>query len=312
MSNLQRIDNLKQIVKIIEPDFNKLAKIHGAVNYEREASFAMQMLNDNEYLMGMALGNQDSFKRAIINVAAIGLSLNPVQKWAYLVPRDKKVMLDVSYRGFIQLASDVGSIKWAQTEIVRETDEYEYRGIGQEPLHKFNPFNPHRGAIVGVYCLAKTHADEFMLENMNIDEVYAIRARSPSYRNYLKDPSKKTPWMTDESEMIKKTVIRKAAKRWPLTDSRVRLGQALEVSSESDPLEAIAAPVAPTEGPQRQEQIERINNFLMTLGKSEGEYLAYLVRIHRRNLKSFAELTPIEMSQSLTLLEQMIKNKEKK
>lgn len=314
MSNLQRIENLKQIVRIIEPDFNQLAKIHNAVNYQREASFAMQILNDSEYLMSMAMANQDSFKRAIINVAAIGLSLNPVQKWAYLVPRDKKVMLDISWRGFVQLATDVGAIVWAATEIVRETDEYLYRGIGQEPVHKFNPFNPNRGAIIGAYCLSKTHTGEFMLEQMNIDEIYAIRARSPSYQGYLKDKSKKTPWNTDELEMIKKTVIRKAAKRWALVDSRARLGDALAISDHADQLDLVSLPAPQPEDPKREEQLQHMKSLLSSLGKTEEGYIAYLVRLLRRDIKALKDLTPIEIGQSLKLLELMIEkqiNKEK-
>ena len=89
MSNIQRFENLKQVVAQTQPAFDELAKIHGAVNYKREASFALQALTDNDYLASLAMGNQDSLKRAVINVAAIGLSLSPVHKLAYLVPRKK-------------------------------------------------------------------------------------------------------------------------------------------------------------------------------------------------------------------------------
>src|SRR5580698_913374 len=61
-----RLENVRQLVAIQKPDFEKLAKIHGAVNFLEEASFAMQALQDNDYLCKTAMAHQDSFKRTIL------------------------------------------------------------------------------------------------------------------------------------------------------------------------------------------------------------------------------------------------------
>src|SRR5690606_2753136 len=181
MSNIQHIEHSKQLVLKTETSFNELAIIHGAVNFKREASFAIQALENNSYLAQVAYSNPDSLRNAVINVAAIGLSLNPVSKHAYLVPRDNKVCLDISYLGYIQLAVDVGAIKWAQAEIVCKNDKFTFNGMGMRPTHSFEPFG-NRGEIVGAYCVAKTHDEEFIVPMMPIDEVYSIRDRSAGWR----------------------------------------------------------------------------------------------------------------------------------
>lgn len=307
MSNLERVENLKQIIKLLEPDFNQLATIHNAVHYKREASFALQALNNNSYLMQMAFADQDAFKRAIINVAAVGLSLNPVQRLAYLVPRDGKVQLDIGYLGYVQLAMDAGALAWAVAEIVYEKDTYEFQGAGKEPIHKFNPYDKDRGKIVGAYCLAKTNAGEFVLTQMSTEEIYKIRDRSSSWRAHAKDKSKTSPWATDETEMMKKTVIRRGSKSWPMTDSRsrVRLDQALEVGNEADPIE-LAAVTPPANESKFQTNIAEIRKLLARLPRSEEQYLEHIIRVYQRDLKKLEDMTELEAEQAIVSLKSMI------
>src|ERR1019366_1512046 len=132
------------------------------------------------------------------------------QKLAYLIPRKGKVCLDISYMGLTALAIESGAIKWAQAEIVRENDIFKFTGIGEKPLHDYHPFATTRGKIVGAYCVAKTNQDEFISVQMNIADVYKLRDRSESWQ-----AGKASPWKSDEEEMIKKTVIRRASKSWP-------------------------------------------------------------------------------------------------
>jgi recombination protein RecT len=302
VSNQERMKNLVPLIKQVEPQFQELAKIHGAVNFKKEASFSMQILKDNNYLAQTALSNPDSLKRAVINVAAIGLSLSPVEKLAYLVPRDKKVCLDISYRGYVQLGVQVGAIKWAKAEIVKESDNFNYLGLGKEPLHEFNPFAKDRGEIIGAYCVAKTHDGEYITEMMPIDDVYSIRDRSSAWKAYTRDSSKKNPWVTDESEMIKKTVIRRAYKSWPMTDTRVRIDQAVEVSAEAEEIDFSAT--EPEVISANHDQIEQIREHLEFLDRSEEKFIEHLVRVHSREIKSLEDLTENELSQAIAMLEQ--------
>lgn len=181
-----------------------------SINFEAEAGFAVQALS-TDYAMGIAMKNKQSVIDAVTNVAAIGISLNPAKKQAYLVPRDGKICLDISYMGLIDLAVATGSIKWAQAAVVYEQDNFELRGYDEPPLHQFNPFAKDRGDIIGVYCVVKTADDEYLTHSMPIGDVYAIRDRSSqSFKG-----GKSSPWKSDEVEMIKKTCIKQAYKYWP-------------------------------------------------------------------------------------------------
>lgn len=312
MSNLERLNNTKQLVQKLEPDFNKLATIHGAVNFEREASFALQQLKNNDYLAGIAFKSPDSLKTSVLNVAAIGISLNPVHKQAYLVPRDNKVCLDISYRGYVQLAIDVGAIKWAKAEIVHEKDQFVYEGMGREPTHKFTPFG-ERGHIIGAYCVAKTHDGEYMVEMMAINDIHAIRNRSASWKAYQRDNKRINPWVTDEGEMIKKTVIKRAYKSWPMTDtSKNRLHEAIDISNQVDEIDFSSSPQPEESEQKNNESLQKIILLLEELGRTEEQFLSHLKRAYKREIKDFSELTDQEMTQAISMLEQFASAKREK
>lgn len=195
-----------------------------SLSFEVEAGFAVQQLEANDYLLSVALGNRQSVINAVTNVAAIGISLNPARKQAYLVPRDKKVCLDISYIGLVDLATQSGSIVWAKAELVYESDEFQMGEPGTMPTHKFNPFAKDRGAGIGAYVVVKTPTGEYLCDAMSIDEINAIRDRSSAWKAWV-DKKKSCPWVTDPGEMAKKTVIKRASKMWPKND---RLNMAIQ------------------------------------------------------------------------------------
>src|ERR1043166_7788210 len=77
--------------------------------FAREISFAIQLSIKNPYLKEC---DQTSVLRAIMNVAQIGLTLNPVSKYAFLVPRYNsqarvlECVLEPSYIGLAKLLTD--------------------------------------------------------------------------------------------------------------------------------------------------------------------------------------------------------------
>lgn len=195
-----------------------------SLNFEVEAGFAVQQLESNDYLLSVAMGNRQSVINAVTNVAAIGISLNPARKQAYLVPRDKKVCLDISYIGLVDLATQSGSIIWAKAELVYESDNFQMGEPGTMPKHQFNPFAKDRGQVIGAYCVAKTPGGEYLCDAMSIDEINAIRDRSSAWKAY-QAKGVSCPWVTDPGEMSKKTVIKRASKLWPKNE---RLNMAIQ------------------------------------------------------------------------------------
>lgn len=189
------------------------ALIDKSISFEREAGFAIQVLAANTYAMSVAMANRQSVVDAVVNIAAIGISLNPAKKQAYLVPRDGKICLDISYMGLMDLAQATGSVKWAQAALVRAGDNFALNGLDKPPTHVFNPFSKDRGDIVGVYVTIKTVHGDYLTHTMTIEDAYEIRNRSQAWAK-----KKSGPWVTDEGEMIKKTCVKQAYKYWPKTD----------------------------------------------------------------------------------------------
>lgn len=185
-----------------------------SIEFDREAGFALQILTANDYLAKVARGNQGALFAAITNVAAIGISLNPAAKLAYLVPRKGGVCLDISYMGLMHIAQQCGAIQWGQAVVVREKDKFELRGVDKEPEHVYQPF-ADRGKIIGVYVVVKTDGGDYLTHPMPLSKVHEIRDRSEAWKAYQRDKSKVCPWVTDEEEMIKKTCVKQAAKYWP-------------------------------------------------------------------------------------------------
>jgi recombination protein RecT len=183
------------------------------INFEREAGFAIQAISRNDYTIKIAAGARQSVIDAVTNIAAIGISLNPAKKQAYLVPRDGKICLDISYMGLMDLAMATNSIKWAQAALVHQEDTFVLNGFDAPPTHNYRPFATDRGPIVGVYVVVKTADGEYLTHTMDIASAHAIRNRSAAWK---KDQS--GPWKTDEGEMVKKTCVKQAYKYWPKTD----------------------------------------------------------------------------------------------
>lgn len=191
-----------------ETQFTEIALAEGnLLNYKKEALFAMQLLSKNAYSLEAAKADPQAVLNAVINVASIGLSLNPAEKLAYLVPRDKKICLDVSYLGLIKLATDTGNIIWAKAELVYEKDVFKMTGINSLPLHEYNPFSLDRGKIIGGYSAAKLAGGDHIVDAQA--ESYFMRCKAVS-------PTKTKPiWEAWGESMRLKTLIKVGSKFWP-------------------------------------------------------------------------------------------------
>ncbi len=212
--------NIVEFVQRQEPLFMGAATDQ-SVTWAKESQFAMQLFQKNDYLTKTAMSNPTSAQNAIINVAAIGITLNPASKLAYLVPRDGMVCLDISYMGLLHLAQATGSIKWGQCKLVYSNDTYESNGLDTAPTHKYNAFGD-RGAVVGGYCTVKTPDGDYLTEEMSLAEIKATEATSKA---------KNGPWKNFWEEMARKTIVKRASKYWPRAD---RLDNAIHVLNEDE------------------------------------------------------------------------------
>jgi phage RecT family recombinase len=198
------------------------------MNFAKEAQFALQLLQSNAYLLKAAKENEAALEYAIINLASIGITLNPALKEAYLVPRGGKICLDISYIGLVKLATDTGAIDWVQAEIVKKNDKFKSIGVGHAPIHEVDHFSD-RGEVVGVYCVAKLSTGECLSTIMSKAECDAIRDKSSQ-------ASKSGPWVSFYEEMLKKTCIKRASKLWPKSE---RVQKAADILNEHEGIDFV-------------------------------------------------------------------------
>jgi len=245
--------SLPKVIDLTQKRFEKMAPSN--INFDKEKSFAIQLLINNEYLNKVAMGCPESLAQAITNIATIGLSLNPAGKEAYLIPRTvkmtvdgkqkyvSKIFLEPSYQGLCNLATGAGNIEWIQAICVYFDDTFVDNGPGLRPTHEYEAFSTieSRGKFIGVYCVAKTKTGDYLTELMSVEDIYDIRSRSEAYKKYADKncTGYGGPWVTDFSQMAKKSVVRRAFKMWPKTERMARIEEAIQLSNENEGFEPL-------------------------------------------------------------------------
>jgi len=226
---VQQPKSVTDVVNFQQQHFQQIVT-GNEVEWVKESQFAIQALQKNDYLAKVAWGNQASLQNAIINVAAVEISLNPALKHAYLVPRDGMVCLDISYMGLLHLAMADGAIVWGQSKLVYSNDTYTNNGIDKAPTHKQNTFGD-KGDIVGCYCTVKLKSGDYITEEMDIEALNKVKGTSKSLQG---KGAKYSPWNTFPEEMMRKTVVKRASKYWPSCE---RLRTAVDVINEHEGIE---------------------------------------------------------------------------
>lgn len=240
-------------IELARDQFELIATKEKLVSWAEESQFAIQSLSKNDLLRACI---PQTVQEAIINVAAVGLSLNPAYGYAYLVPDSIKTssgllkvcQLRISFKGLMKIATDSGSIKWVKAEVVKQNDQFTYKGPCEKPEHNMHPFGD-RGATVGVYCVAKTADGDYLTDIMDMAEI-----------NKCKNAAKtKVVWDAWFEEMAKKAIIKRASKQWPLGDGAERFHHAAEIVNEAEGSERDVTPPKP-EAPALQRQKQPISN----------------------------------------------------
>lgn len=210
------IDLFKDAVRIMDGTKDKFVSLVRAEMpehvFKQEMLFASQAMMSNEYLAKVAVTNALSLRNAFTQLAVSGLTLNPSRQLAYLVPRDRQVILDVSWRGMVKIAVTDGAIKDCIVELVYSNDKFEYRGKRMSPIHSFNPFakKADRGEFIGCYVEAALPDGRVHVEAVTADEVWAARDASELWKK-----NKSGPWKDHTDAMCKKSAIKIARKYWP-------------------------------------------------------------------------------------------------
>lgn len=236
---------------------------------ERMLRVAVTALKNNPRLLECTEG---SLINSVTQAAELGLEVNSPLGYAYLVPYKDQCTLQIGYRGFINLAHRSGKISSMAAEVVYEKDQFAVQlGTNRGLLH-VPSLGGDRGRKLGAYAtvLFKDGSTDF--EYMDADEIALIKSRSAGARQ------KGGPWDTDESEMWRKTPIRRLAKRLPMTADDQSLLRAAVIDEYGDTGVAIPGQIAPAPSALTDDKIsEEQRVALVASAKASGADLPAII-----------------------------------
>lgn len=171
-----------------------------------------------------------SILKSLRDLATVGLEpgTGPAAM-AYLVPFRSdgswQAQPVIGYRGYISLARRSGIFQDIHATVVHLKDTFDIQ-LGTDPhvMHKPYIGEGDRGPVIGAYCVARFTTGGMQIEFMTRREIDHIRDK------FSKSFAAKGggPWKDTFESMAVKTVIRKAAKHWPLS---MELQQALTMDA---------------------------------------------------------------------------------
>jgi len=172
----------------------------------------------------------ESILQAFLTCAELGLEPGGIRGYMYLVPfwntkqRGYECQTIPGYRGLMHLSRNSMEVSHFSAHVVHANDKFRvvyglHEDLIHEPCMDENP-----GVAMGVYAVAHLKSGEHQFEVMTRAEVEAIKNRTKSRD---KAGNIVGPWVTDEEEMWRKTVIRRFVKYLELSE---KMEKAIEIS----------------------------------------------------------------------------------
>ena len=167
----------------------------------KEIDFAAQAMLSNSFLVTCAQSHPEDLVNALKNVALTHSTLNPVLKQGYLVPFKGRITFMPSYMGLVDMLLNNGLVRKIEAHAVFEGEEFEVvYGTNAHLHHVPNPWGKRdKEHLKGCYYYVELSDGTPMYDTMSLEEIEAIRKRSPS-----SSQGKQSPWDTDYIEMAKK------------------------------------------------------------------------------------------------------------
>lgn len=180
---------------------------------------------------------------SMMTAAELGLDVGGVLGQAYLVPfwnrkanggkGGYEAQFIPGYKGLINLARRSGKISLVESRLVRQGDTFELEfGLHPKVVHVPN-YKSSLGDVLGAYCIARVTGEDPLVEWMTRSDLDGIKARSKSRD---RDGNIVGPWITDEAQMQRKTVIRRTMNYVPMSPE---LERAIEIGDQAEYADAM-------------------------------------------------------------------------
>lgn len=203
MSNIAPVDQLKKTLTQMKGQFEAALPPHIPVD-----RFVRVLQTGVSQDPGLVKANRESLLAACMVLAQQGLL--PDKKEAALVMFGDKVTAMPMVAGILKKVRNSGELKSITAQVVYKNDKFRYWVDlnGEQISHEPNFFED-RGAPIGCYALATTKDGGLYVEVMTMADIEKVKNSSRSKNN--------GPWVTFPEEMFKKSVIRRLAKRLPMS-----------------------------------------------------------------------------------------------
>lgn len=194
----------------------------------------------------------ESLMGAIMQCAQLGLE--PILGRAHLIPyrNNKKpgkpleCQFQPGYQGLVDLAERSGQIETVKAHVVYENDKFDIEyGLDEKLIHKPKMDGP-RGKPIGAYTVWARKSGVKTYSFMLLDDIYRdFRSKSVAYKYAIRDKRTDTPWIENEPEMLKKSMIKRHSKLEPAsiefmtaveTDNSADIGENVQLPSFMAPL----------------------------------------------------------------------------
>jgi recombination protein RecT len=240
-----QLTEARRFGQVLEHAKPQIAQAFAGEDLDRFVRVTQTVVTQNPKLLQC---NRDSLFLAVMDCAMFGLEPDPKVGHMDILPvwdpikKEKVAQARPRFGGYIELARRSGEVaSISPPRVVWEADHFRH-GVGvdgfefleHEPNYKLSRDDRGEWYAIYVICNLKEQGSKPIIEVMIREDILDIRDRkSEGWRAYCEKKIKSTPWATDELEMAKKTVIRRARKYWPMSMEDKRRLRQLDMLDEA-------------------------------------------------------------------------------
>lgn len=211
MNNLITTDNTT--IMSLQSEAVGIIKPQAKSDEERLLTNSLYFLNEetksNKQLGTAIQANPVKFAIYLKNLITLGVDIS--QRQAYFLPYGNEITSVLDYKTLMALIKKHTNVKSIDAQLVYENENFKVEQ-GKVVEHIQNPFasKDEKGALVGAYSIFTLDDGSKDYYFASLDEINKVKECSKSAN------SKFSPWNNWFDEMVKKTVIRKGMKFYPM------------------------------------------------------------------------------------------------
>jgi recombination protein RecT len=140
---------------------------HKKKDVERILRIALIEYANNSALHECSLS---SVKMALMNACRLGLEVGPLTGHAFFIPYKGRCTLQIGYKGLVEMAYKMGTVRSIRARTVYENDEFEIIGGTEDSInHKICLGD--KGKVIGYYVVVDLQESRPVFHYMSVNEI---------------------------------------------------------------------------------------------------------------------------------------------